>query len=198
MKLQIRKEFPDAILPTKANESDIGWDVYAHSLKIVGTKLVDNGNDLDSIWEEIDYLEYNLGISINPNPSRKDSGEWQEYFTYLAPRSSNRKFNLLMTNSFGVIDRGYRNCVLACFAYKTQAKDLIYYPSKMTISEDGTTAGETPAHFGIKINPEKIYKIGDKIAQLIVTNQPDVYIEQKFGDWEATDRGTKGHGSSGR
>jgi hypothetical protein len=187
MNLQFRKDFPNAIIPTRANTSDIGWDAYAHSLKIVGTKLVDNGNDMDSIWAEIDYLEYNLGISINPNPSRNESGGWEEYFTYLAPRSSIRKYNLIMVNGFGVIDRSYRNSVLACFAYKTQASDFDQY-----------TLIDGSKKFGVKINHEKIYKIGDKIAQLIVTNQPDVYLEQKFGEWEATDRGTKGHGSSGR
>jgi dUTPase len=124
-------------------------------------------------------------------------GKWHEYFTYLAPRSSIRGYNLLMTNSMGVIDRGYRSAILACFAYKTQGKDLCIVPSKSHISPDNEVCTVSPLGFGIKINPEKIYKIGDKIAQLIVTPQPDVYIEQRITEWDVTDRGNKGHGSSG-
>lgn len=199
MILQIRKDYSDSIIPTKANPSDIGWDVYAHSMKVVGTKLIDNGNDLDSIWEEIDYIEYDTGISINPCPSTTFDGHYEEYYTYLDPRSSNRKYNLYMANSVGVIDRKYRGTVFASFGYKSQGKDMRFYPnfSETSVTSEGLSVSCGP-RFGIKINKNKIYNIGDKIGQLIVTKQPYVCIEQKFGEWDATDRGTKGHGSSGR
>ena len=196
MQLQIRKDFGDSTLPTKANPSDVGWDVYAHSMKVVGKKLLDNGNDMDSIWEEIDWIEYSIGLSINPIPTTNISGSYEEFFTYLAPRSSIRKYNLLMCNGFGVIDRCFRNTTSACFAYKTQPVDLRLVNFHTNVDNpDGERVGQ---YFGIKINPEKIYKAGDKIAQLIVTTQPDVYLGQKFGAWGETDRGTNGYGSSGR
>ena len=180
MILQYKKNKPDVEAPFKKNKSDIGWDVYAYSMKVVGELI--EGTDL---YQSIDYIEYNLELCIQPQPEFIDAlGNTQKYFTYLAPRSSNREKNLLMANSFGVIDAGFKNPMTACFKYFAQPKDYIFF--------------ELDKHpcFGIRIDESKIYKVGDRCGQLIVTTQPMVTL-QEVDELAATDR-DGGYGSTGK
>lgn len=180
MILQYKKNKPDVKDLFKKNKSDIGWDVFAYSMKVVGELI--EGTDL---YQSIDYLEYGLNLSIQPQPEFIDVlGNTQKYFTYLAPRSSNREKNLLMANSQGVIDFGFREPMTACFKYIAQPKDYVFF--------------ELDKHpcFGIRIDESKIYKIGDRCAQLIVTTQPMVTL-QEVEELAETDR-SGGYGSTGK
>ena len=179
MILQYKKNKPDVKDPFKQNASDIGWDVYAYSMKVVGELI--EGTDL---YSSIDYIEYNLELSIQPQPEFIDAlGNVQKYFTYLAPRSSIRGKNLRIAAGFGTIDNGYKDSILASFEYKIQPKDHIFFD-----------IGKHPC-FGIRIDQSKIYKIGERCAQLIVTTQPMVTL-QEVEELAATDR-NGGHGSTG-
>lgn len=183
MKLLVKKNFDDAKLPERGNPSDIGWDVFVHSFKVIGEKL---GNF--DLYRSIDYIEYDTGLSIQPqseiNFNSLSFTSLVNYFTYLAPRSSISKYNLLMCNGFGVIDAGYTGPLKLRMKYIPNAEDFIFFdPSKHP-------------SFGISINPNKIYQVGDKCGQLIVTQQPIVTIEEAKS-LEKTDRGTGGFGSSG-
>ena len=61
---------------------------------------------------------------------------------------------------------------------------------------DSSYRGEIMVSYKLTNNEEKIYEIGDKIAQLIVLPYPEVsYIEVE--NLSETDRGENGHGSSG-
>ena len=175
MILNIKKNYIDAKLPTRANPSDAGLDVYAHSYKIVGEQIT------EGIYRNIDFIEYDCGISIQPiaNTENKD------YFTYLAPRSSISKTNLLQCNSFGVIDKAYIGPLLIRYKYIPSPNDCVFF-----------TMDQWPS-FGIKIDLNKIYKVGDKIGQIIVTEQHKVK-EIEVLELNATDRGEKGFGSSGQ
>jgi dUTP pyrophosphatase len=82
MKVKIKKTYDDSILPIKANQSDAGFDCFAHSI-----------NSTDN------YLEYCLGFQIEIP---------ENYFGMLAPRSSITNFDLMVKNSVGIIDSGYR------------------------------------------------------------------------------------------
>ena len=57
--------------------------------------------------------------------------------------------------------------------------------------------GEIMVSYKLTSDVEKIYNIGDKIAQLIILPYPEVsYTEVE--ELSETDRGTNGHGSTGK
>ena len=61
---------------------------------------------------------------------------------------------------------------------------------------DSSYRGEIMVSYKLTSDVEKIYNIGDKIAQLIILPYPEVsYIEVE--SLSETDRGENGHGSSG-
>lgn len=93
------------------------------------------------------------------------------YVGLVYPRSSNRKTDAYMTNHVGVIDSGYRGEIMVSFKtrdYKEGQSQQLFKP----------------------------YKVGDKIAQLIIVPYPK--IEFKVVDeLSSTERGEGGHGSTG-
>lgn len=131
-------------IPVRANESDAGYDVIATSEpKIVGE--VFNGPS----YKRIDYIEYETNLYIAPDG---------KFHTDLRPRSSISKYNLVLANSIGLIDKGYRNMILVRFKY-------IWNPEDYSISGDLLLG--TP-------NLNKIYKKGDKICQLVPMETHDI------------------------
>lgn len=89
MKMNINIKTEQKYLPKKSNINDSGFDCIAKSFT-----------------ETEDYIEYGLGFSI----------EIPINFTgLLFPRSSISKYDLLLCNSVGVIDSGYRNEVKVRF-----------------------------------------------------------------------------------
>ena len=180
MILQYKKNKPDVKDPFKKNKEDIGWDVYAYSMRIEGEKI--HGTNL---WKRIQYIEYNTFLSISPQPEFIDAlGNTQKYFTYLAPRSSVSDVSLTLCPGFGTVDHIYRDSVLARFRYNWQPEDLVFFDM------------DKHPCCGIQINEERIYKVGDRCAQLIVTTQPMV-TTQEVSELDVTDR-KGGHGTSGR
>ena len=95
------------------------------------------------------------------------------------PRSSISKYNLILTNSVGTIDSGYRGNILARFKYIAQPEDYV------------------PIHgLKIMINYDKIYKIGDRIAQLIAFGQNKTTLRYK-DELSMTERNDGGFGHTG-
>ena len=82
------------------------------------------------------------------------------------PRSSVRNYALSMANSVGVIDSGYRGEIMVTFNIKTNH------------------------------NTRELYKIGDRIAQLVIMPVPLVQYTE-VDELSETNRGTAGHGSTG-
>lgn len=150
MKVKIKKLYTDAILPTKAHSTDAGWDLYAHS------KTSDKLN-----------VVYGTGLAFEIP---------QGYVGLLFPRSSNAKTDLLLSNSVGVVDSGYRGEVL--FKFKGSLR-----------CHDDFMVGE----YG---NP-RTYEIGDRIGQMIIIPYPDVEFVE-VDELSDSDRGTGGYGSSGK
>jgi dUTP pyrophosphatase len=88
------------------------------------------------------------------------------------PRSSIRSFDLSMSNSVGVIDSGYRGEIMVTFN--------IVHTESHTVYE-----------------PYRVYEIGDRIAQLVIMPVPLAqYVEVE--ELSETQRGTDGHGSTGK
>lgn len=184
--MQIQIKLSDgAVLPANAHESDTGYDIIAVSEpKIVGTLL----GDQEGPWSSIDYIEYDTGISVAPPFRFYQESEGQECepdrsYGYLdvRPRSSISKYNLVLANSPATIDFSFRGTIKLRFKYVFQPEDLFILGDKI---------------LG-RVNPEKIYKRGEKIGQLIAAWKEPIYWEQ-VDELPETARADGGFGSSGR
>jgi dUTP pyrophosphatase len=93
----------------------------------------------------------------------------EEFVGLIFPRSSIRKTNLQLSNSVGVVDSGYRGEIQATFN-KIQGIDNV---------------------------ERDTYKVGDRIAQIMIIPHPYVdFIEvEELSD---TERGEGGFGSTGK
>lgn len=105
----------------------------------------------------------------------------QGYVGLLFPRSSNSKQDLLLSNSVGVLDSGYRGEVL--FKFKPSYR---YDTDKHgNYNFDGVYwDGES-------------YKIGDRIGQLIIMPYPTIEFEESE-ELSETERGIGSYGSTGK
>lgn len=151
MEVKIKKLYEDSILPTKAHATDAGYDLYAHS-----KSYDDDGN-----------VVYGSGVAMEiPNG----------YVGLVFPRSSNAKKDLILSNSVGVIDSGYRGEI----SFKFKPSNVIEKPD-------------------LAYMPESIskYEIGERIGQIIIMPYPEIeFVEvEELSD---SDRGDGGYGSSGK
>lgn len=153
MKVRIKKLCENAVMPRKAHADDAGFDLVATSKKIDDSGALVFGTGL--------AFEIPIG-----------------FVGLLFPRSSNAKKDLLLSNSVGVIDSGYRGEVTMKF------KPAMRF-------QDGDGGGE----------PEKVeckfYDVGDRIGQLIIMPYPEIEFDE-VDELSESERGTGGYGSSGR
>lgn len=127
------------MLPTKAKSGDAGFDLVAVSCSL-----------------GIDVVSYTIGLAVEIPPG---------YAGFIFPRSSLSKTGLILANSVGIIDSGYRGEFFVKFYY-------------------GTSTLET------------MYKMGDRIAQLIILPVPDISYE--FAEeLSESERSTGGFGHTG-
>ncbi len=190
MEILIKKTSP---IPTQAHSDDAGYDIRATSEpNIIGEFIelpLDYGVGV-RLYKNIVSVQYKTGLFYSPQPSKifkeiDESGNaFNVYHTHIFPRSSIWKSNLVLANGVATIDSGYTGELILNFKYITQPEDLLLMP------QDGIN------RFFTKINKEKIYKNGDKIAQMVVF--PTTFA--KFTPVETLPekvRGEKGFGSSG-
>lgn len=90
-KLKFKKLHENAVIPKRANETDAGLDFTAVSKDY---KIDSNGDKA--------YVEYDTGISVAIP---------EEHVGLMFPRSSVSDVDLILSNSVGVIDSGYRGSI---------------------------------------------------------------------------------------
>lgn len=162
-----------------ANGGDVGFDLVSSSDPlIVGERVSEDPN----LYESIDYIEYEVDLRIEP---------LDQMFSFLMPRSSLSKYDLQMCNSVGVIDQGYRGKIKVRFNYLAQPKSLelcryIKPKEPEYIYENFVTS----------VDLNRIYKRGDKIAQLVFF--PILIPKLMEGVVSESDRGEGGFGSTGQ
>lgn len=143
MIVKIKKLVENAVIPKYSKPGDAGLDLTATSVSF-----------------EKNYVSYKTGLAV----------EIPEGFVgLLFPRSSNSKMDLILTNSVGVIDSGYRGEIE--LRYKLVGN------------------GTTPSVVGV-------YNIGDRVGQLIIIPYPKIEF-QEVEELSATERNTGGYGSTG-
>lgn len=96
------------------------------------------------------------------------------YVGLVFPRSSIAEYDVALSNAVGVIDSGYRGEIMAKF------KPTTYYAKNRD-----------------SLSPLKSYKVGERIAQLIIMPVPSVEFTE-VDSLSESERGTGGYGSSGK
>jgi dUTPase len=190
-------------LPTQATPKDAAFDIIATTPPvIVGDKASHPIGRMD-IWKRVQYIEYGTNLYIAPQVEAVQFIEtfnvdasgafcgvvWKDigvdYHTQLFPRSSISKLNLVLANSVGTIDNGYRGQICVRFKYIFQPEDFI------VVQEMGGTK-----IYGI-VNTDVCYKEGEKIIQIKAS--PNIPIEfEKVDDLSVSVRGQGGFGSTGK
>lgn len=143
MQVNIKKLHEDAVIPSYAKDGDAGMDLTATSKS----------------YDEHGNVVYGTGLAFEiPNG----------YVGLLFPRSSNTKKDLILGNSVGVLDSGYRGEVI--FKYK------------MTCGFIENKEGHT-------------HEVGDRIGQVIIMPYPQVEFVE-VDELSSSDRGVGGFGST--
>lgn len=142
MQVKIKTLSDKAVIPSYAHSSDAGLDLVATSV----------------IGETPQRITYGTDLAIEIP---------EGYVGLIFPRSSIRKYDLILSNCVGVVDSGYRGEIIATFL-KTESARAI----------------------------ETVYKVGDKIAQLIILPYPKIELVLT-GELSDTERGARGFGSTG-
>ena len=173
------------------NKGDAGYDIVAvNEPRVVGS--VYQGLN----YTYISHIEYDTEIQVQPEkvlyeipPNTSMVAKKYDFYLLLYPRSSIIKTNLVLANSVGVIDSGYRGNIKVCFKY-------IIQPEDMKIVEGKNFSGGRSKGIVSSINPQRVYQKGDKIAQLIPCKHNDMNI--KFVEsLQESERGEGGFGSTG-
>lgn len=93
MKIKIKKLHPDAVIPSYSKKGDAGLDL---------TALTEKWDDTNTM------VTYDTGIAVEIP---------EGYVGLVFPRSSICKTSLILSNSVGVIDSGYRGSIKFKFRY---------------------------------------------------------------------------------
>jgi dUTP pyrophosphatase len=207
MKLFVKK-VDGLTLPARANALDAGYDIVATS----GPNVVADKEDVVSqpledipiLYRAITYIEYDTNLYVAPDSDaefkhvtlQNGYGPFIEaepmkvfiaWHLELFPRSSISKYNLVLANSIGTVDTGYRNQVKLRYKYIAQPKDFLV-----------KRAGNGDWLYYVTVDQSKVYQQGDKIAQFKA--RPNVNIDLELVDElpAADARGLGGFGSSGK
>lgn len=113
----------------------------------------------------------------------------QGYVGLLFPRSSNSKKDLLLSNSVGVLDSGYRGEVLFKFTRSIRIPDFLTTVKRWIGIENFKSISI--------LNVGSSYEIGDRIGQLIIMPYPTIEFEESE-ELSETERGSNGYGSTGK
>lgn len=194
MEVKFKKLRNDAVIPSKAHTTDVGYDIVA----------VDCEYDVDR-----DVYIYHTGLACE---TCGDENEVNVVFLY--PRSSNSKTEAYLTNSVGVVDSdGYRGEIQARFKNRTAIKTLIDIETNKRVLE---SVLKTP----VDVNYEELYniikndvtaeyqsrakklefapyKVGDKCAQLVFSKEITPVIRE-VSILNSSERGEGGFGSTGK
>lgn len=145
MKVNVKKLDSNAVLPTYAKHGDAGMDLTATSKN----------------YDEHGNVCYGTSLAFEiPNG----------FVGLLFPRSSNTKKDLILGNSVGVLDSGYRGEVMFKFR------------PVMPLERD------------IEFGPRE-HEIGDRIGQIIIMPYPQVEFNL-VDELSSSDRGVGGFGST--
>jgi dUTP pyrophosphatase len=174
--MKIKVKNTGSILPKNLTQYDVGYDIVATSHPAISGEY----NEEVGAWSRIDYIQYHTDLYIEPCVDDK------VYHTNIFPRSSISNRNLVLANSIGLIDAGYRGELLVRFKYITQPEDVYAR----------IQGHQSTIPIFTNVNTDRIYSKGDRIAQLVIAETHNVEFEI-VSELSDTDRGEGGFGSTG-
>ena len=130
MNIKFKKLHEDAVLPSYAKSGDGGLDLTAATDGKLSNPSIEG-----TIQSDYHYYEYKTGLAVEIP---------EGYVGLIFPRSSISKTPLVLANSVGVIDSGYRGEI--SFRFKTSGF----------------------------VKEKFLYKKGDRIGQLIIVPYPKI------------------------
>lgn len=165
MKVKIKKLSSDAVLPRYMKADDSGMDLVATSM----------------VFDKEGNITYGTSLAFEIPVG---------YVGLIFPRSSNASKDLVLSNSVGVIDPGYRGEV------KLKFKPSGYFATR----EDSQESDSYEFICFGKESPEEedecqVYAVGDRIGQIIIIPRPHIEWEEVF-ELTSTERGEGGYGST--
>ena len=173
MKVNFKKLVPTAQKPKFGKPGDAGADLVATEV------LYDNVNNkfICHTGLAVEIPEGMVGL--------------------IFPRSSVRNYDLAMSNSVGVIDSGYRGEIMVTFNVNIENK--IYNKIGVVIDEGDVTNQQDwlDSFDDEEAYKPKLYQVGDRVAQLVIIPVPLIQYTE-VNELSETERGTGGHGSTGK
>ena len=166
LKVKIKKLNENAVIPAYSQYGDAGMDLVATS----------------EYCDEYGNIVYGTGLAFEIPKG---------YVGLLFPRSSNAKKEILLSNSVGVIDSGYRGEVMLKFKSTVR---VLYFSGLLNFLYDLFKI--IPKKLKIKNYYGKAYKLGDKVGQIIILPYPQIEFEEAE-ELSETERGNGGYGSTG-
>ena len=159
-------------------------DVNINTPKLTYSKEGDAGIDLTATSK---WYDDNGNVCFGTNRAFEIP---EGFVGLLFPRSSNAKQDLLLSNSVGVLDSGYRGEVLFKFkvsfdfeSFSDKGDNLVYH-----------TAREEKYKLASIAN---FYNIGDRIGQIIILPYPKIEFEE-VEELSDSKRGAGSYGSTGK
>ena len=178
--IKVKKLSEDAALPSRAHETDAGFDVVC----------VDDGVPAFSDDGKLLYLEYHTGIAIEPPAG---------YSVAIYPRSNISKYDLALANSIGLIDNSYRGEIILRFKVVGRPGFNSVPQIRTEDSNDvviGARANTPDGARKVIENNFKVYHKGDKIGQLVIHKDMPNFSMVEVDEIDETKRGAGGFGSS--
>lgn len=194
LEIKLKKLDKNAVIPQYAHDGDVGMDLTAISVEY------DREHDM--------YI-YHTGLAFETD---------KHYGIFLFPRSSNRKTDAYLCNHVGIADSAiYRGEIMLCFKNRTslevraEIEKNRYFISRLSYEPFTTSSGDSVtfnlpniaknannARNWIYDNPMQYapYKVGERIAQMVVLPYPNVKINERE-ELSETERGSGGFGSTG-
>ena len=167
LKVKIKKLSENAVIPTYSQEGDAGMDLVATS----------------ESYDEFGNIIYGTGLSFEIPKG---------YVGLLFPRSSNANKQILLSNSVGVIDSGYRGEV--SLKFKSTVRVISFNTLKNIIHNFFKKKFKKVS---IKNYYGNAYKVGERVGQIIILPYPQILFEE-VEKLSETKRGTGGYGSTGK
>jgi dUTP pyrophosphatase len=165
MQVKIKKTHKDAVIPSYSKPGDAGMDLTAVS----------------RVFDKDGNVCYGTGLAFEIP---------EGYVGLLFPRSSNCKQDLLLSNSVGVLDSGFRGEVM--FKFKPS---LIFADDQEGENNDSETFDLITVPNN-EYSENRYYNIGDRIGQLMILPYPQITFEE-VEELTKSERGTGGYGSTG-
>jgi len=142
--------------------------------------------DMTATWvnHTDDYIEYGTDIAFDIPKG---------YVGLIFPRSSVTKEDIILKNSVGVIDARFQGEIRFRFSKLVNG---VFREDVTTSSLSGGQTRRVIEMRGVE-RPLKTYKVGDRVGQIMFIKLPNIKLKL-VDNFDKSERGTKGFGSTGK